>query len=375
MGRCSCSVPTCRKSHKETGFFFTYHSYDIEHLAYDWLSLGVACAYYSEELGENNDTPHLQGFFIFPTKEDRSSDHVLKDTPFKGSYCARLASLEDAINYVQKEKGPDYLFGTLPDPATYRDLKRKKNGCARNAPFVECLDLARKGDIDLIRKQHPALYTRYANLYISEAGRAYNREPRPHLCDIYLWGAPGTGKTTAVKALFGADECMVCTYSGQFFFIPRLRRIMVLDEMSRRQYLEMGPLFNQLCDHDAVNLNVKGSSYYIRPEVVVIISNQTPEEFFIDTSVNNPAMRRVKCVELTLQNRNQVLSSLRIAYGKVGVSCAPPDDDADKFQGSRKRLFVSAFEEALRGGSSASVAEEVEDGDKNKDSSSCSPDC
>ena len=239
-----------------------------------------ACTYviYGKEVGASG-TPHYQGFcrFPHPVRLARAT-RLLPRAHFE----FRRGTVEQAIEYCEKD-GDFRQFGERPE----RRVKKSKN------VWHECIEAAKRGDIEFIEREHPGMYVRYfgrwQSLRVRDIGVLRGDGPFHE----WWYGPTGTGKSRALWELYPDHHPKAlskwwCGYTNQ--------EVVAIEEFSPR-YEMLGSHLKVWADRYPFNGEVKGGTLYkIRPKKLIVLSNYTIRECFGRDEDCKPLLRRFKVV-------------------------------------------------------------------------------
>lgn len=220
-----------------------------------------------KEVGECG-TPHLQGFVTFARAYRlRAVRKLLERAHWEiaraadaALYCAKDGEM--LVNY--RAKAPPKEEGTLR-----KYMKMSIERAQEESPELNLIYLRKRLDLQrYLLKPFDGIKT-----------------------VIWLWGAPGTGKTTLARAITGDGPRL--SPSGEQFPLNGYdgEPAIIIDELDGSDYwLSLNGLgtFLQLTDSHPTRLNTKGGSCPFATHTIVVCSNTSPDELWLDT----PALRR-----------------------------------------------------------------------------------
>lgn len=223
-------------------------------------------------------TRHLQGYVIFKTPKyltgvkkifPRAHWEVAKGSPQQNrDYCIKEADFTEV--------------GQMPSAAD-----RTKNATKK-----------RKADYDLAIDK-----AKQQKLYDIESGTllrhmsALKQVARDHppllpdldyLCGLWLYGAPGTGKSRSARWMFPKAYPKMCNkWWDGYLNEPYV----IIDDVDTNHKV-LGHHLKIWADHYPFTAEVKGHSVRIRPEIICVTSNYRIEEIFFEDAILQQALLR-----------------------------------------------------------------------------------
>lgn len=230
---------------------------------------------YGREIGEEEETPHLQGYTHFPSAQRFTA--VKKVLPR-----ARLAQCRGSpeSNFIYCSKDKDFVeYGTRP--VSQQTANKKKA-----ARFIE---LAEKGDFDTIKEEQPG---RYLNSYRTMKQMAVDHMSKPkdleETCGIWIWGPTGTGKTTKARTEYGTYYSKGTNKWWDGF---QDEDSAIVEDMDP-SHKYMGYHLKLWLDKWSFTAEVKGGTRCLRPKRVIITSQYPIEAIWPDDPSTVEAIRR-----------------------------------------------------------------------------------
>lgn len=251
---------------------------------------------YGKEKGENG-TPHLQGCIVFINA--RRFTAVKKSISSRCHLELMKGSFSQNADYCKKE-GNFKEFGKQPDDPLNKGEKEKQ----RWKDVMECV---KSGDLEKVAELHPDIYLRnlrqldYARArYVNGAkGRL---KPDDLTCH-WLWGEPGTGKTRAVWDNY--EDSLYVKGANKWWDQYDGESTVLIDDVDARFVREHWQLFKQWADVYPFTAEIKGGTLkHIRPQRIIVTSNQSMDMIFPDWDAGNSAAlkRRFKEYEFKADN-------------------------------------------------------------------------
>lgn len=194
--------------------------------------------------------------------------------------------------YCGKENEIEASYGKKPkDP--------QEKGKAGREHWERIIDLSRRGEIETIREEAPATYFHHIRTIEYHRTRAGTKPPAlERLCNEWVWGKSGTGKTIQFKLVYG--ESMYKKDQNKWWCAYNEEQDVViiedLDKDKAREY--MGAWLKIWADYDPFLAESKGgNTRYIRPRKIIVTSNWKPSEIWADPQMLEPIERRFKIRE------------------------------------------------------------------------------
>jgi len=244
------------------------------------LENAIAQAQYlikGNEVGENG-TPHWQGYIYF--KQRKSFSQIRQWLPRAHLEKAR-GTHSQAIQYCKKD-GNWQEWGTMPvGPAGQKDK------------WKEVLQLARSGKLEEIEDKYPAIFLRYHSKLLG-----LHKPERPIILDNleneWWFGATGTGKSRTLWSLYPTHFQKSLNkwwdgYSGE--------DVVAIEEWSPKNECTSSQL-KIWADRYPFCAEIKGGTLQkIRPKKIIVLSNYSIDDCFVNSQDLEPIKRRFKIKE------------------------------------------------------------------------------
>ena len=272
--QCSAVAWNCHVSFKDEWKNFA----DVEAFMREKFSrYKIKWCIYSEELGEQGVTPHLQGFTIF---EDRVSfNRIFNDwrpcfvKPARGD-------ASDNWTYIVKEGGKFTEFGTRPK------LEKK----VKASMMSEAIALARQGLWAQLELEMPGLFLRYR----SSLERLHLEAIRPPLIQrkgLWLVGSPRKGKSYFAHNF---DDNCYHKPPNKWYDGYSDQRVIIIDDIDKTNAQMLVNFLKLLCDPYPYLSEIKGSSVYLYHGVVICTSNYRIDTLWDDDMLRMAMHERYK---------------------------------------------------------------------------------
>jgi len=269
---------------RHRNYCFTYNNYPDTSLVD-----GIDCKYiaYSHEVAPQTGTRHLQGYIAFhSTKTFAAACKLLP-----GCHLSAMAgSIAQNETYCSKA-GQLIERGEKP---TSNDNK----GRAEKLRWQRARELAKAGNLDEIDAD---IYIRcYSTLKSISKDHMIKPAPVDVKC-FWIHGDTGTGKSYAVETTF--PDCYKKSMDDLKWFDGYNDEDVVYLEDFDVYQIKWGGLMKRLADRWPMQASIKGSMKYIRPKIVIVTSNYTPEQIWTDPQTVEPLLRRFTVVHKESQEQ------------------------------------------------------------------------
>lgn len=261
---------------RNRGFCFTINNYtEATKINLDSLE-GIAYMVCGCEVGESG-TPHIQGYVHF--EQPKTLKYVRARIP--GHIEIRRGSVEQAANYCKKT-GNFTETGTLPKGA----------GQASKDIYGEILRRAKMGETKWIEDHYPKVW-----VHQSHRLKSFRETPTIILEEIkheWWYGPTGTGKSRTVWELYPNHyqkelNKWWCGYENE--------EVVVIEEWSPKNECT-GSQLKIWADRYPFTGQIKGGSLKkIRPTKIIVLSNYSIDDCFIDHRDSLPLKRRFTQIE------------------------------------------------------------------------------
>lgn len=293
---------------------------------------------WAAEVGERTGNPHLHGIIVLRnrkrwsqiTKAIKRLDNGQPDpdatwsgglTYLKGANFENRAAIPFAhsVGYFQWLNHKEWLNGAKAVPnVTFEEygirpkddalLARTRGGvrgaAATKELYAEATKAATKGDYGAIPADlNIKHYTTWRNI-ASSAPISKEDATRSELCNIWISGPTGLGKTSWVKK-FCEDKGMLLYIKGAdkwYDGITRDHQAVLFDDLDETSAKDTGFLqsLKLVADHGSCRVQYKGGSIEIRPKYIFVNSNATMSEIFYNFGEKHydAIKRRFKQMEL-----------------------------------------------------------------------------
>lgn len=272
---------------------FTWNNYtdeDVE-LAKSWT-----CKYlkFTKEVGEQEGTPHLQGWISFASA--KTWDAMKKWAPEKLSFRAIKGSLLQNEEYVSKtqNQGDFWVFekGQLPEEPEAQGILEKR----RWADALKAVEENRLEDVpaDIIATRLKSLQYAVDQIRVSKRKLETLDGELEH---EWWYGPTGTGKSK--KAREENPGAYIKDPKNAWWDGYKGEEVVIIDDFDKFQVKQSGDLKRWL-DRYVFKAEVKGGYVGdIRPKKIIVTSNYHPKEIWEETDITlSTILRRVKVVHM-----------------------------------------------------------------------------
>jgi len=258
---------------RHRNFVFTYNNYPDTVLVDN-----VDCKYiaYSKEVAPTTGTPHLQGYVSFANPKTITAVRTLLPGCHVEIMLGSLAQNDDYISKVSEmvERGD-------------KPVSNDNKGRAEKLRWQRARDAAKSGDLESIDADI------YIRCYNTLKNIAKDHQSKPEPCDVrcfWIHGPTGTGKSHCVETTF--PNCYKKPMDDlKWFDLYKDEEVIYLEDIDKYQ-VKWGGMLKRLADRWPMMASIKGTMKYIRPKLVIVTSNYTPEEIWCDTATLDPLLRR-----------------------------------------------------------------------------------
>nr|QXP07808.1 MAG: replication associated protein [Arizlama virus] len=270
---------------RNRGFCFTVNNYtEATKINLETLE-GISYIVCGCEVGESG-TPHIQGYVHFETP--KTLKYVRGRIP--GHIEVRRGSVEQAVNYCKKT-GNFTEKGEIP----------KGPGKASKDIYGEILRRAKLGETKWIEDNYPKVW-----IHQSHRLKSFRETPTVILDAIvheWWYGPTGTGKSRTVWELYPNHyqkelNKWWCGYENE--------EVVVIEEWSPKNECT-GSQLKIWADRYPFTGQIKGGSLKkIRPLKIIVLSNYSIDDCFIDHRDSLPLKRRFTQLEFPLEIKKAV---------------------------------------------------------------------
>jgi len=237
---------------------------------------------YGREVAPGTGTPHLQGYVYFHNARQHKS--VTRLLP-RARVEPANGSAGQNRKYCSKEDEDFFEAGDIP---MEKIDATSKGGRANAQRFTNAIELARKGDLETIAKDDPQMFLQYGvrleSLYSPEAVPLQGE-----LLHEWWVGPSGTGKSRLLWELYPKHfpKPLNKWWDGY-----RHQEVVAIEEWSPKNDLTASSL-KKWADRYPFPGEIKGGCLHgLRPKKLIVLSNYTPQQCFLNSEDLDPILRR-----------------------------------------------------------------------------------
>jgi hypothetical protein len=236
---------------------------------------------YGREVAPETGTPHLQGYVYFNNARQRKA--VARLLP-RARLDVANGSGKQNRDYCTKE-GNFYEHGDMPIDKTEA---RMRGGQANAARYANAVQLARNGDMDTIRESDPQMFlihgARLESMYAPEA-----RPLEGNLQHEWWVGPSGSGKSRLLWEIYPKHFAKAL---NKWWDGYRHQDVVAIEEWSPKNDLTASSL-KKWADRYPFPGEIKGGCLQgLRPKKIIVLSNYTPQQCFLNQEDLGPILRR-----------------------------------------------------------------------------------
>ena len=267
---------------RSRNFCFTHNNY-LDTNVEDSLE----CRYivYGKEQSASG-TPHLQGFVTFATL--KTIKQAIAALP--GSHVEVSVTVAAAIAYCKK----DGVFQERGTPPLDQSQKGMAGKASEKRRWEDIYSAAREGRTDEIPAE---VLFKHRDLIKKHRFDALRER---QLTDVetenlWYWGPSGTGKSRKARADHPDCFLKMCNKWWDGYIDQEV----VLIEDFDVDHAKLVHHLKIWGDRYPFPIEVKGGSYTIRPQQIIVTSNYSPDQIWERAADLEPIMRRFKIIEFT----------------------------------------------------------------------------
>ena len=291
---------------KYRAWVFTLNNYngaDEQHIQHMVKSLSRYIIY-GREIAPETGTPHLQGYVYFHNQRQRKA--VARLLP-RARVEPANGSAEANKTYCTKD-GNFYEHGDIP---MEKSLAQCKGGAGNAARFGKAIEHARSGNIEKVRDEDPQMYllhgVRLESLYAPEVGPMDGE-----LLHEWWCGPSGSGKSRLLWELYPKHfpKALNKWWDGY-----RFQDVVAIEEWSPKNDCTASSL-KRWADRYPFPGEIKGGCLQqLRPLKVIVLSNYTPQQCFLNSEDLQPILRRFTVIHFPDQMSHAQFRAVDIPVG------------------------------------------------------------
>jgi len=268
---------------KYRAWTFVVNNYNPEQEKHIQLNVSEEARYivYGREKAPDTGTPHLQGYVYF--KNARTHRSVRSIIPSSWMEPSNASASKNA-EYCKKD-GDFFEAGEMPCDKTEA---QKRGGQGNKERWERVAKLARKGDMTAIEDQDPQIFIlhgqRLKSLYIPDTKTIDG--PMAH---EWWVGPSGTGKSRLLWELYPKH---FQKQRNKWWDGYQYEEVVAIEEWSPRNDCTTSNL-KEWADRYKFTGEIKGGVLQnLRPKKLIVLSNYTPQQCFLNSEDLEPILRR-----------------------------------------------------------------------------------
>lgn len=276
---------------KYRAWCFTLNNYnqaDEEHIQTTVKSVSRYILY-GREIGADG-TPHLQGYVYFHNQRQRKA--VARMLP-RAHLEPSSGSPSQNYKYCTKE-GDFFEAGDIPMES---NLAREKGGQANKQRYANAIKHAESGRLDKIREEDPKLYI----LHGPRLESLYSPDVVPLDGDLlHEWwvGPSGSGKSRLLWELYPNHFAKAL---NKWWDRYRHEDVVAIEEWAPKNDCTASSL-KKWADRYPFPGEIKGGCMQrLRPKKIIVLSNYTPQQCFLNSEDLEPILRRFTVINFPTQ--------------------------------------------------------------------------
>jgi len=248
---------------------------------------------YGREIAPETGTKHLQGYVYFDSRRQRKGvARLLPNAHLEVAY----GSASQNRAYCTKEE--DFFeHGDMPVDAAEA---RRRGGVSNAERYKSAIDLARKGDMDGIREADPQMFL----LHGPRLESMYAPEVAPLDGDLrHEWwvGPSGSGKSRLLWELYPKHFAKAL---NKWWDGYRHEDVVAIEEWAPKNDCTASSL-KKWADRYPFPGEIKGGCMqHLRPKKIIVLSNYTPEQCFLNSEDLGPILRRFTVINFPQQEQH-----------------------------------------------------------------------
>lgn len=237
---------------------------------------------FGKEKGEQEETPHLQGFVIF--NNAKTFDQVVKffdNARFHIEKC--IGTAQQNIAYCSKDE--QYIeYGEPPKQGARQDIQQVKDLVKEGKKMSEICEVA----------------TSYQSIRMAELLIKYQPlKERTPPCIKWYWGETGSGKTREAWAECGINDTWVSHESLQWFDCYEGQKNVIIDDF-RAGDCKFSHLL-RYTDRYPIKVPVKGSYVNWVPEMIIITSTHHPKDVYKNVDIQENIGQLIRRINIIIE--------------------------------------------------------------------------
>lgn len=308
------------------GYTFTCNNYNnedeerIQSLKYKYLIYGY-------EIGEKENTPHLQGFIYFKDAKTVSSTRSLLkgcDVRIAKYEIDKKYKISAAINYCKKGeqsheewsklgcKGPNYGKNYKGYEDGIKPLTQKEKGERGDDFWREERKLISEGRLDEVDdKLYITNIRNIKTIYRDEQSKKIKDDTEEEM--LWFYGKSGTGKSRYARAKYKNVFLKMCNKWWENY---EYESTVLLEDFDSDHKVLVHHL-KIWADRYPFSCEIKGIGVKLRPKRIIVTSNYKPQDIWDKEQDLEPILRRFRLVKFTKINNKYMMDNEEIEWDKI----------------------------------------------------------
>lgn len=276
---------------KYRGWCFTLNNYtpfDEEHIK-TYIQTLARYIVYGREVGADG-TAHLQGYVYFHNQRQRKA--VSRMLPRAHLSPANGSAAQNRV-YCTKD-GDFYEAGEIP---MEKEMAQRKGGAGNAARYASAIQHAEAGTIDVVKRDDPQLYL----LHGVRLESLFAPNPLPldgELLHEWWVGPTGTGKSRLLWELYPKHFAKAL---NKWWDRYKHEEVVAIEEWEPKNDCTASSL-KKWADRYPFPGEIKGGCMQrLRPKKIIVLSNYTPQQCFLNSEDLAPILRRFTVINFPAQ--------------------------------------------------------------------------
>lgn len=282
-------------ANKYRAWTFTLNNYNDVDEHHIQTKVKDLCRYivYGREIGPDNGVPHLQGYLYF--RDARQRKAVARLLPKAWLQASRGDAWENRA-YSTKD-GNVFEFG---EPPMEKSVAQRKGGAGNAARFAKAIEHAEAGNIDAVKREDPQLFLLHGVRL--ESLHAPNTMPLDgELLHEWWVGPSGAGKSRLLWELYPNH---FAKQRNKWWDGYKKEDVVAIEEWTPKNDITAGAL-KDWADRYPFSGEVKGGVLRkLRPRKVIVLSNYTPQQCFLNQEDLGPILRKFTVINFPSQEQH-----------------------------------------------------------------------
>jgi len=272
------------EDYRSYAFCFTHNNYTDQDIL-DFQNLDCKYIVFGKEVAPTTGTPHLQGYVYMTKLYTIKSMQKVK----KSSYKVCKGTPEQNYNYCSKEDADYFERGVKP---LSNKQKGQKGGDIEKKRWDDAVACAKSGNYDNIPGE--ILLRCYSSIKQITKDNLKTPPRGDSVCGVWIFGKSGCGKSRIARLIYPEfyDKMPNKWWDGY-----QNQPAVIIDDLDPKHAV-LSHHIKRWSDRYAFLAENKGGAIQIRPEVIIITSQYSPEEIFDDPKTVDALTRRFAIVNM-----------------------------------------------------------------------------